>query len=62
MDSTSRILASSFIPYVPFSSLKAMQLDLPDDGVVAILAGKFHTLSHAAFIVNFTLLQVFIIS
>jgi hypothetical protein len=34
---------------------------MPDDGVVGILAGKFHTLNHVAFIVNFTLLQVCII-
>ncbi|KIM74205.1 hypothetical protein PILCRDRAFT_48161, partial [Piloderma croceum F 1598] len=32
---------------------------LPAALFLAILAGKFHTLSHAAFIVNFTLLQFF---
>ena len=33
-------------------------LGIPDGKTVAILAGKFHSLSKVAFIVNFTLLQV----
>jgi PHS family inorganic phosphate transporter-like MFS transporter len=33
-------------------------IGMPDDGLVAILAGRFHSLSKVAFIVNFTLLQV----
>ena len=33
-------------------------LCIPDDHLVAVLAGRFHSLSDVGFIVNFTLLQV----
>jgi hypothetical protein len=57
MDPDPRILGSCFIPYVAFFWHDYL-LGMPDGNVVAILAGKFHSLSKVAFIINFTLLQV----
>ena len=56
MDPDPRIPSSCIIPYVSFvRNFAPWTLMI---GAVGILAGKFHSLSTVAFIINFTLLQV----
>jgi hypothetical protein len=57
MDPDSRFPASCFIPSVVFL-LHLYFWNASDKNVVAILASRFHSLNNAAFVVNFTLLQV----
>ena len=57
MDPDSRFPAGCIIPSVVFL-LHLYFWNASDESVVAILAGRFHSLNNAAFVVNFTLLQV----